>query len=75
VSRLPDDFGACAVTGTGEVVPTPTASVEGTVEAGDSLLSLVGTGIVAETEVCGEKSLSQTCVDISFIEDFLTTVE
>jgi hypothetical protein len=70
LSRLLDDFGVCAVSGTSEVVPTLTVSVEGTMEAGDSLLSLDDIGTVDGTDVFGEKSFSRTCVDISFIEEF-----
>jgi hypothetical protein len=54
----PGDFGSRAVSGTGEVVSTPTASVEGTMEAGDSLLPLDDIGAVDGTEVCGERLVS-----------------
>jgi hypothetical protein len=61
---FPGDVGVCPVSGTDEVVPTSTASVEGTVEASDSLLSLDGIGTVNGTEVCGYKSFLLSIWDI-----------
>ena len=76
VLRLLDVFGASAVAAGFEVAVT--ASAMGPAEAGVELMILSLTDkvhvAVVITEVCGDISLSQTCVEQSFIEDDFKTV-
>jgi hypothetical protein len=82
--RLFDCFGGSAATGSAEVVATDFPDVGAATLAADPgetgvecvlLLFCVATeAVLVVTEVCEGISLSQTCVDISFIEDDFKTV-